>query len=33
MEISGSEINQVNRFTYLGRVVEKNGGIQNEIKE
>jgi hypothetical protein len=33
METSGSKIKQVNRFTYLKSLVEKNGEIQNEIKE
>jgi hypothetical protein len=31
MKISGSEMKQVNGFTYLGGMVEKNGKIQNEI--
>jgi hypothetical protein len=33
MKISGSKIKQVDRFTYLGSMVEKNGKIQNEINE
>jgi hypothetical protein len=30
MKIRQSEVNQVNRFTYLGSMVEKNCKIQNE---
>jgi hypothetical protein len=33
MKISGSKIKEVNRFTYLGSVVEKNGEIQSEINK
>jgi hypothetical protein len=33
MKISGSEIKQVDKCTYLGSVMEKNGMIQNEINE
>jgi hypothetical protein len=33
MKISRSKIKQVNRFTYLGSVVGKNGEIQNEINK
>jgi Asp-tRNA(Asn)/Glu-tRNA(Gln) amidotransferase C subunit len=33
MKISGSEIKQVNRFTYLESMEEENGKIQNEINE
>jgi hypothetical protein len=32
-KISRSKIKQVNRFTYLGSVVEKNSAMQNEINE
>jgi adenylate cyclase class IV len=31
MKISGSKIKQVDRFTYLRSMVEKNGKIHNEI--
>jgi hypothetical protein len=33
MKISGSEIKQVDRFTSLGSMEEKNSEIQNEINE
>jgi hypothetical protein len=33
MKISVSEIEQVDRFTYLGSVLEKKSKIQNEMKE
>jgi hypothetical protein len=33
MKINEREIKQVNRFTYLGSVVEKIGGIQKEINK
>jgi hypothetical protein len=34
VEISGQEIKEIDRkFVYLGRVLEKNGKIQNEINE
>jgi hypothetical protein len=31
MKVSKSKMNQVDRFTYLGSVVEQNNEIQNEI--
>jgi hypothetical protein len=33
MEINERQMKQVDRFTYLGSVVEKNGEIQKEINE
>jgi uncharacterized protein (UPF0248 family) len=33
MKIRGSDIKQVDRFTYLGRMVEKNSNIENEINK
>jgi endonuclease III len=33
MKISGSEIKQVDRFTYTGGVAEKNSEIQNEVNK
>jgi hypothetical protein len=33
IKTSGSELKQVDRFTYLGSVVEKSGMIRNEINE
>jgi hypothetical protein len=33
VKINGKEIKYVDKFVYLGSVVEKNGNIQNEIHE
>jgi hypothetical protein len=33
VKINGEEVKEVDKFVYLGSVVEKNGKIQNEISE
>jgi hypothetical protein len=33
LKINGRDIKEADKFVYLGRVVEKNGEIQNEISE
>jgi hypothetical protein len=33
MKINGKEIKEADKLVYLGSVVEKNGKIQNKIKE
>jgi hypothetical protein len=33
VKINGKEIKEVDKFVYLGSVLEKNGTIQNEMNE